>query len=579
LQENSQVSQLDAILKKIAKSNITDKDRIPPLPGYPHSRLEWALKARPVVDGRPNYIQYLPYMKQVYEDQWSYIMVVFARQMGKSTLGTTEMGCHSTTKPGSESTYVTYEDLSLSTFAHEKFRPMWDTVQLSPFTYSPIGDVGRIKLRNGSIMNMVTHAHKFKHVEGKSVNRLIFDETQYLDLDSWMAAQQTQSFTHGDMLILGIGGFVGTVYHKWWLDTDQRTFKYNDELWRDKLEFKNSGTDRLVWDDYMLDVLEGHWKITHPENSFQHGYHISQMLAPWVPLTKQDAIEKYHIHPKWSIEQQREDAVSDSDFRRHVLAEFVEGDIKPITDTMMLKLYDRTREMLEPDQVDYNLGPVFIGVDWGGGSKTIVWVCQMQGEVMVLLKAEKLETSDVDKQYEIVSGYIDSYKPKQVVVDAGGGTYQVQRLDSRYASLIRRNSYTIRPEIPLPTREESVKLRQSNRYSIDRTFSIDRIINRITRGNMVLPAADPKKVDWIVEQFCNIEAEITKLKSAGQTYRRYFHQQGRPDDALHACNYAEIAADIGKLSGSRRISDYDSEEIYSNNNSDNDNNDMNPFGL
>lgn len=63
---------------------------------------------------------------------------------------------------------------------------------------------------------------------------------------------------------------------------------------------------------------------------------------------------------------------------------------------------------------------------------------------------------------------------------------------------------------------------------------------------MVIPAADPSKVDWIVEQFCNIEDEIVKLKSTGQTYRRYFHQMGRPDDALHSCNYAEIANDISK---------------------------------
>lgn len=63
---------------------------------------------------------------------------------------------------------------------------------------------------------------------------------------------------------------------------------------------------------------------------------------------------------------------------------------------------------------------------------------------------------------------------------------------------------------------------------------------------MTILAADPSKVDWIVEQFCNIEAEITNLKSTGQTYRRYFHQQERPDDALHSYNYAEIANDISQ---------------------------------
>lgn len=530
----------------IKKQEEKRKEILDTLPEYPHTRLEWSLAARPTVDGRINYLKFLPYMRQVYEDEWNHVMVVFARQMGKSTLATSTMGCESTSIPGNESTYVTYEDLSLSTYSNEKFRPMWETPQLSPYTYNPIGDVGRVKIRNGSINNMVTHAHKFKHVEGKSINRLIFDETQYLDLDAWKAAQQTQSFTHGNMLVLGIGGYVNTVYHKWWLDSDQREFKYNNKLWRDKLEFSNSGNDRLVWDDYMLDLLEGHWKITHPENSFQHGYHISQELAPWVPLTKQDAIEKYNIHPKWSIEQQREDAISESEFRRHVLAEFVEGDVKPITDTMMFKLYDRTRSFVEPDKVDRSLGDIFIGVDWGGGNKTIPWVMQMEGDVMVLLKAEMIETSDVDKQFDIVSGYIDDYNPKQVVVDAGGGTYQVQQLESRYASLVRRNSYSARPEAPLPTNQELKKLRKENRYTIDRTYSLDRIINLITRQKMALPAADPKKIDWIVEQFTNIEAEIVNLKSTGKTYRRYFHQIGRPDDALHASNYSFIASDISK---------------------------------
>jgi len=248
------------------------------------------------------------------------------------------------------------------------------------------------------------------------------------------------------------------------------------------------------------------------------------------------------VSSEFSIEYKRENYPS-IEFAQHVETKFVEGDLKPITDSMMFKLYDRTRSMLEPEQVDRSLGDVFIGVDWGDGSKTIPWVMQMQKDgVLVLLKAEMIQTSDVDKQYEIVTGYIDDYSPKQVVVDAGGGTYQVQKLESRYTSKVRRNSYTVRPESPLPTKQEEKKLRKENRYTIDRTFSID----RITNGKMVIPAADPSKVDWIVEKFCNIEAEITKLKSTGQTYRRYSHGTGSPDDALHSCNYAEIAADISR---------------------------------
>jgi len=46
--------------------------------------------------------------------------------------------------------------------------------------------------------------------------------------------------------------------------------------------------------------------------------------------------------------------------------------------------------------------------------------------------------------------------------------------------------------------------------------------------------------------FAKIEVELVKLKSTGQTYRRYFNPVGRPSDALHSCNYNEIAHDISR---------------------------------
>ncbi|MDH3766650.1 MAG: hypothetical protein OER82_12695 [Nitrosopumilus sp.] len=66
---------------------------------------------------------------------------------------------------------------------------------------------------------------------------------------------------------------------------------------------------------------------------------------------------------------------------------------------------------------------------------------------------------------------------------------------------------------------------------------------------MRIPAStnnDRKVSDWIVEDFTNIEIEPVKLKSTGQVYRRYFNPVGRPSDALHSCNYNEIAHDISR---------------------------------
>ena len=542
-QQNARIEELE---RKFFPENTTNRHEIF-LPEYPRTPKEWSMQCRPVIDGRKNILQYLPFMQRYLEDLHPSKQTIFARQTGKSTTIATEMGCDTTTNPGWHANYTTYEDESLSTFSNIKFRQgLWNTDPLRVFVVgSTLGEVGRILLKNGSVNTLVTHAHKWKHLEGKSIDSNYLDEAQYLDWDNYARAKETQSFTQGKERIYGIGGFVNTPYHKLWLGTDQREWEYHKKLWRDGLQFNNEG---LIWDSYLLDLLEGHWEAKAPQNHFRHGYHMSQQLFPHIPLTMNDAVEKYRVSPEFSIEWKQKH-YSSIEFAQHVEARFVEGDIKPITDSMMFKLYDRTLSYTQPDDVDHSLGDVFVGVDWGGGNKTIVWDSQFVDDTMVVLNVEQIETSDLDRQYDIVCGHIDSYKPKQCVVDAGGGTYQVQQLEKRYASLVRRNSYLTRPEAPLPTNQESKKLRKENRYTIDRTYSLDRVVNRIQNQKMRIPAAtdnDRKISDWIVEDFTNIEVELVKLKSTGQTYRRYFNPVGRPSDALHACNYNEIAHDISK---------------------------------
>ena len=112
----------------------------------------------------------------------------------------------------------------------------------------------------------------------------------------------------------------------------------------------------------------------------------------------------------------------------------------------------------------------------------------------------------------------------------------------------------------MPTRDEKLKQSRELRYMIDRTFAIDRIIDLIKRPfkeknfsspRIILPGIDYQKVKWINDQFTAIEGEKAKLKSTGQTYIRYIHEDTEPDDALHACSYAMIAWDIGRGTGEK----------------------------
>ena len=530
---------------RVAASLQPEKEKTGELPEYPKSFKEWSLAARPMIEGRPNIIAYLPFMQRYMEDRHISKQTLFPRQTGKSTTIASEMACDTTTVPGFHANYTTYEDESLSTFSNIKFRQaVWNTPPLRMFVVGgTLGEVGRIMLKNGSVNTLVTHAHKWKHLEGKSIDANYLDEAQYLDWDNFVRAKETQSFTQGKERIYGIGGYVNTSYERMWLNTDQREWVHHKNLWRDGLEFNSEG---FVWGEYLLDLLEGHWEAKQPDNYFRHGYHMTQQMFPHIPLTIDDAISKYRTSPEFSIEWKQQNYPS-VEFAQHVEAKFVEGDIKPITDSMMFRLYDRTISYTEPSDVDRSLGDVFIGVDWGGTNKTVPWVFQMQKDRMVLLKVEFIPTSNPDEQRQIVANYITDYNPKQVVVDAGGGSHQVQELQKQFGPLVRSNSYDISPESPLPTKTQLKTLRKENRYRIDKTFSLERIVNLINKQMIVIPAAtdaDRKISDQIVQQFTNEEVEIAKYK--GTTYRRYFCPTGRNDDALQACNYAYIAYDLGK---------------------------------
>jgi len=531
--------------KFLAKQNQEEQERQKEiLPQVPQSKLEWSLHVRPTIDGRKNIVQYMPMLQRLHEDNWSWIMVKFARQMTKSAYLSTSMGHLMTTKPNQKTTYATFEDESLKEFSNNKFRTLWSesVIARAYVDGSTLGSIGSLKTLNNSSASLVTAVNDFTHVEGKSVNLLIFDEGQNLDLDKWVTAGESQSFTNGSFIIAGIGGYVDTEYTKWWNSSDQRQWIYSIEYWRDKLEFNQEG---LVWDSYLEDVLGGYWKALKQENQSRHGYFSNQYQAPWIPLKKSDC-EKYRLPESKSI-QWKEENYPQNDFIRHVQAGDVAGDTKPFTSQMLYKLYDKRRSFLKPSEVDYENGDLFFGADWGGGFRTIRWIYQyVDGDYpqFILINADRIETDDVEEQYRLACEWIDDYEISQSVVDAGGGTYQVQQLMKRYGESCLKFSYLTRPDDPEPDLDEKRKYSQENRWARDKTFLMDSYRTRIIKphldGNnlinqIVWPAKDPSKLDWIVDHHTNELTELVKLSRTGTYYSRYYtpDKVKKPDDGLH----------------------------------------------
>ena len=539
------------------------------LPLLPTDRIQWEYHCRPLIKGEPNRLKYLPMLLDVVQDQHPFKFLLWGRQWGKTTIIASDLAYAATTNYDYDQTYFNFKLDALRTFSNNKFRQdVFGTEPLSKYIKSIASNIGaanKIETHTRCIIDMLLPGSKWENSQGKSNKRMVIDEGQDHDWEYFQNARETQADTMGDTIIAGIGGFVDTDYYNLWKSTNQMKFVYKrgenylgyeNMSWRADLEFDSEG---LKYGDYMIDVQDGKWKPEEPKNFARHGYYLPQTFNPRIPLTIQDAIEKYHVSPEWSIEYKLNDLnYTQIDFRRNVLAEFVEGEVKPITTKDMINLFDDTLHLTKADDVDHHVGDIIIGIDWGGGGKTIIWIWQCIDEtapIFKLLWVEKVETNNTKEQEEICFNLIDAYEGDFICIDAGGAPDRVQAIQSRYGTRSARVTYQVRPEKPIPSSEEMAKQESEMRYVIDRTFSINRIIDLIkyphidgefTSNRLILPGADYESVKWIIKQFVALEGEKANLKSTGQQYIKYTHKDSEPDDALQACNYAFIGWDLWK---------------------------------
>jgi len=537
------------------------------LPTIPTNRLQWEYHCRPLIKGDPNRLKYLPMLIDVVEDRHPFKFLLWGRQWGKTTMIASDLAYYATTNYDYDQTYFNFKLDALRTFSNNKFRQdVFGTEPLSKYLKSlgnNVGSINKVETLTRSIIDMLLPGEKWENSQGKSNKRMIIDEGQDHDWTHFQNARETQADTMGDTVIAGIGGFVDTDYYNLWKTTNQMSYKYKkgenylgyeNMSWRRELDFNSEG---LVYGDYMIELQDGKWVPEEPKKYARHGYYLPQTFNPRIPLTIESAINDYKVSPEWSIEYKLNDPnYTQVQFRRNVLAEFVEGELKPITTKDMLNLFDNTVHLTKADDVDHEAGDVIIGMDLGGAMKTIIWIWQCiddKAPIFKLLWVEKIETGDTKEQERECIDIIDAYDPDFISTDSGGNDNLVQVIQKRYGTRTVRVKYKPRPEQPFPTDVEFEKQEAELRYIIDKTFSINRIIDLIKHpyiekhfksNRIILPGADFEKVKWIIRQFVALEGEKREIGNTGQPYIRYIHKDSEPDDALQACNYAFIGWDL-----------------------------------
>lgn len=375
---------------------------------YSKDILEFLAQTRPIVDGMPYSLIPYQFWIPIYRDQAHKIMAMISRQGFKTTWFCNVMVHNALAFPGHVSVYVTYDEISLSSYSNNKYRRQ--TIMHNPIYRSECegslkgmpGQRGELFWKNGSASYMVTDEGGYSHVEGKSANEMLCDEFQYQESENLPIAAQAMAKTQGKMKIACIGGEAGSPQQEEWNQTSQQEWHYDDESdyvdtagrvypgqgWRKALQF-GKWTDQfgvtrygLIFGNYMAKTLRGKWEAAKPENYMYPGYHISQDMFCHVPLSISDAINLYRIPPHFSIEWMQKNYPSQI-FIAHVMAGFYAAKRRPLTKQDVLACMEPYRhysfltpqEVIELKRAFPERVQTFLGVDWGssttGNSSTI----------------------------------------------------------------------------------------------------------------------------------------------------------------------------------------------------------------
>ncbi|MFM9875747.1 MAG: terminase large subunit domain-containing protein, partial [Nitrosarchaeum sp.] len=346
------------------------------LPSVPTDFLSWFEAVNPTCAGKPRNFLVAPFWIAIYECNAPQKFIIGGRQIFKSTYISDMILFIATRKENSQISYITFSDNNKDTFSKQKMKneAIIGNKFLSKFIKKRSGNSDSLSFVNGSVVYYTTSINEFRNIEGKSLDDIFLDESQYSDFNSFDKIRYTLTQTHGTITVLGLGGDTGSAYQKEWEKTDQREWIFDNPDWRNDLQFDSHG---LIIDTYLIDVAKGKWVAQKPENSDYPGFHIPQTLFANIPLTIDDAINKYKISPKFSIESQK-NLLSEKDFVTHTMGEFYKSVNNPITPKMVLDCMTPFRyfKLLSPAEIAdikntfEDSIKITMGVDFGSGKNS-----------------------------------------------------------------------------------------------------------------------------------------------------------------------------------------------------------------
>lgn len=500
-------------------------------------------EATGTVKGNPFRFAHRGHLHQVYRDTHPRLVIVAGRQVEKSETVLRKLIFHGWTRPHTTITYTAPRNEQTTRFVNDRLRK-----GISDSTKGVLEqDVDKkrdaktaIGITNKTIFYFGSAWADGDSLRGIAGDMVFFDEVQ--DITQTAIESIEKSVSHSDIkdartelngrcFYTGTPKQKGSYYDKvLWGQSDQKKWSVKcDSCGHDQfmsmknVMLQNEGLESerhyfgCLHCEQELDRENGQWLATRPENKMYSGYLFSQLNMTWISANQ---IQRDFLTM---------DAMT---FHNEVLGEFYSGNAQPLSYEDVLRVTDKTLFLKKKSEVETALG-----VDYGSGgkSKTIITIgheSYHKGKKKLVI--DYIENCKITNHEELVAHIMslrERYNSVKIVGDIGYGSFESQKLYEAYgreAISCRYVSYVNDPK------KREYKGFNNSTLQVDRTYSMDRLIDMFHKEEIVIPYGRPEDVEFFFDHYTAIEMIFTE-STTGTGRKLYDHST--PDDSFHSLNY------------------------------------------
>lgn len=493
------------------------------------------------VKGKPFSFHSRGHLYDFYRDPHPRVVIVAGRQVEKSESCCRKLIFEGYTRPHTTITYTAPRNEQTTRFVNDRFRKaIADSVNgiLEHSVDKKRDAKTAIGLNNKTVYYFGSAWADGDALRGIAGDIVFFDEVQDITQTAIESIEKSVSHSeihdektelNGRCFYTGTPKQKGSYYDRvLWGQSDQKKWNvvceccgHNQFLSMKNVMVQNEGeeTERRYFGclecSKELNRENGHWVATKPQNKMYSAYLFNQLNMSWISANQ-----------IW-----RDFTTMDAmTFHNEVLGEFYSGSEQPVTLEDVLGCTNKSLGLKKSSLV-----PTVMGIDYGSGgkSKTIITIGHNQwidGEKKLVVDyLENCMEEDHEKKLAHIMSLKERFRVDKIIGDIGYGSYEAQKLYEAYgreAVACRYVSYTTDPK----------KRESKGNYTlqVDRTYSMDKLIELFKKRLLVIPYKDPQDVEYYFDHYTAIEMKFTE--STTSTGRKLY-DHSTPDDAFHSLNY------------------------------------------